>query len=85
MQLDRGCLQTCYDKYLYALQAVNEQLRDEGRARFSDFALASYGLERDLVKEEYFPIEGSPTGPKGGVRKKVFGKYDFARHNEKIR
>ena len=52
---------------------------------YSDFVLTSWGVDRDLVNEMYFPLEGLPMTPSGTIRKKVFAVYIFSRHNEKSR
>ena len=63
--VDLGCVQTCYQKYLFSLNHVSKLLIEEGRHLHSDFVRQAVGAEpRDRFIDEIFP-EGGHTNQQG--------------------
>ena len=59
MQVDMDCVQTCYQKYLFAINYIREVVEKEGRSLKSDFVINAVGEKPiDRFENEVFPLGG---------------------------
>jgi hypothetical protein len=78
--VDFECVSTCYNKYIYTVNAIKKIIEDEGRLCYSDYVTASLGAEkRDRFKDEVFPIGGHPNTLEGApLKRKFFEAYWYS-------
>ena len=62
--VDKKCMTTCYDKYVFAANHIRNELETQGRECRSDFISSSIGLDdpksifHDRFARHIFPIGG---------------------------
>lgn len=80
--MDRDCVQTCYQKCLFAMNHVNQQVVLQGRAAKSDFVTQAAGeKDKDRFVEEIFPLGGHTQQQSEDSipwRKKFFESYIYS-------
>jgi len=59
MQINKECVPTCYQKYLFAINYVTQEIEKQGREVKSYFVLKAVGEKPlDRFEDEVFPLGG---------------------------
>ena len=81
MTMDRPCVENCYQKFLFSINHVADEVTTLGREVRSDFVAQAVGAApRDRFVEEIFPIGGHSHQQSADSipwRKRFYEAYQF--------